>query len=247
MKSKWKRGILPEVNSWGRHWEPRTKTIASILFIIGVVSLNSPYFVLGAFSFVFLVALSMRLPFRFIVSRLAIIVPFLILMSIPLVFGGGIPPEPDRYEFAALISLKALTSMLLIVIMLTTQPLQEYLDGLAHLKLPKIFITVLFLACRYAFLFVGELKSTQRAMSSRNFSPGLNMGSLQSYGEMSGGLFIKSIDRSENVYRAMASRCFQGELPVGKPPSIRNSDYLKLVIAVLIILTVILLEWWCFN
>lgn len=226
-------------------WEPRTKTIAAILVVFGVVILETPLLVLVSFVLVFLSALAMGLSAGFLISRLALIAPFLILMAVPLIFGAGIPPTPDRYDFASLIVLKALTSMLVMMIMLATQPIQEYLDGLAHLKVPPVLISILFLACRYAFLFMGEVKSTQRAMASRLFTPGINKRALMAYSEMAGGIFVKSMDRSDSVYRAMAARGFTGKMPVGIPKKITTMGFVKAVAAVAVILIIIIIErWW---
>lgn len=242
----WKKGILPETQSWGRTWEPRTKTIAAVLVVFGVVMLKTPLLVLSAFLFIFLTALTMGLPLGFLISRLALVVPFLALMVIPLIFGAGIPPAPDRYDFASLIALKTLTAMLVMIIMLTTQPIQEYLDGLANLKIPPVLISILYLACRYAFLFVGEVKSTQRAMVSRLFNPGINKRALMAYGEMAGGVLVKSIDRSDNVYRAMSARCFNGKMPAGVPKNITSMDLIKTLAAVVGISIVMIIERWWF-
>lgn len=89
----------------------------------------------------------------------------------------------ERMIFAGLISFKALTSLTVIVIMLGTQPLHEYLNGLAHLRLPSLFITALFLAYRYVFLLGDELKNTQKALVSRGFSPGTDKKTLLPVGK----------------------------------------------------------------
>ncbi len=232
---------LEHVKPWGRCWEPRSKTIAAFIFVFGVVSLNNPWLVLTAFLFVLAASMMMGLNGK-LFSKLALLIPFLLLMTLPLILGGGLPPSSDRVTFAALIALKALTSMSAMVVMLTTQPLEEFMEGLASMKIPPVIISVLFLACRYALLFLEDVKKTRRALVSRLFSGGLNRESLQVYGELAGGMFIKSFDRSESVYRAMASRGFKGELPVGFPREINSRDILKSTLAVSFILFLIIME-----
>ncbi len=237
-----KESHIQEVSSWGRNWDPRAKTAAVVLFVFGVVSLNTPVLVLAAWVLTLVTARLMGLTYPFLMRRLLLLLPFLALMSVPLILGGGFPPTPDRYSFAALISLKALASMTAMIAMLVTQPLEEFLDGLYHLKVPHVIITILFLAYRYTFLFMHEIKSIQRALASRLFTGGVNPGALKVYGELSGGVFIKSIDRSEHVYRAMSSRCFQGKIPAGTPSPLTAMDILKTVITVTSIVSLILIE-----
>ena len=102
--------------------------------------------------------------------------------------------------------------------------------------------TVIYLAYRYGFLFIQEMQTTIRALKSRLFDARLGRYSLQIYGELSGGMFIKSINRSETVYRAMASRGFRGSMPVGAPGRIGRMDFLKAAVPPLFIIALILLE-----
>lgn len=243
--SNWKTVNHDCLKSWARQWEPRAKIAGTVLFILGIISLDTPFLLLIAFAGMVALALSAGLPPGFLASRLAIILPFLILMSVPLVLGAGWPPDVDRALFASLIALKALTSMTAMVILLNTQPLQEFLDGLAYMKIPPLLVTLLFLAYRYVFLFFEELKKTQRALRSRFFQAGLNRHALSVYGELSGGMFIKSLDRSENVYRAMASRCFNGRLPVLCSRFVTRVDIGKSALLVAAAALLIVLErWW---
>lgn len=230
------------VRPWGRNWNSRAKTIAAVLLVFGVISLNTPVMVLAALLFSLISARLMGLTFPYLLQKMLLLLPFLALMSVPIILGGGLPPAPDRYSFAALIALKALTSMTVMIVMLVTQPLEEFLEGLYHLKVPYVIITVLFLAYRYTFLFIQEIKGIQRALASRLFSGGLNPKALKVYGELSGGLFIKSVDRSENVYRAMSSRCFQGKMPVSSPSPITSMDILKTVVTITSVIFLILIE-----
>jgi len=230
------------IKNWARNWEPRAKTIAAFLFVFGVVSLENPWMVLAAFVFVLSGAVMMGLGVKFLFSRLVLLAPFLFFMTIPLIFGKGFPPPEDRVVFASLIALKALTSMSAMIVMLATQPLEEFFDGLSNMKVPPLIISVLFLSCRYALLFVEEIKKIRRALASRLFNGGLNMEGLKVCGEISAGMFVKSFDRSEFVYRAMASRGFNGELPAGQPRKVTRADILKSAAAVSFILVTMVLE-----
>ncbi len=230
------------IKPWGRNWEPRSKTIAAFIFVFGVVSLDNPWIVLMAFAFVILGASMMGLKLSFLFSRLVLLAPFLFFMTVPLIVGQGFPPPADRVVFASLIALKAMTSMATMIVMLSTQPLEEFFDGLSNMKVPPLVISVLFLSCRYAFLFMEEIKKTRRALASRSFNGGLSVEGLKVYGEVSAGMFVKSFDRSEFVYRAMASRGFQGEVPAGQPQKVRSSDFMKSAITVFFVLVTVALE-----
>ncbi len=225
-----------------RPWEPRTKLVAGIIFVFGVISINDLRLLGGALVFAVLFALWTGLAGGQLIKRLLVLVPFLALMSLPLLFSAGIPPAPDRVILASLIVLKALTAMTFTLFVFTNQPIEEMLEAMEHLRVPAAITTTIYLAYRYGFLFIHEMQTTVRALKSRLFDARLSRYSLVTYGELSGGLFIKSINRSETVYRAMVARSFQGSIPIGPPRQISAADWFKAAIPPLYIISLIITE-----
>lgn len=231
-------GIAP----WALSWEARTKLIAVILFIFGVISLNTVSVGIVALIFAIIGALSMGLSFIFLLKRYLLIAPFLLLMTLPLVFGGGLPIESDRVAFASLIVLKATTCMTMMTILLHTQSVDDFLDSLAHLKVPPIIITILLLSFRYVFLFFDDIQKMQLAARSRFFSGKITMRNLKIYGQLMGGLIVKSLDRAENVYKAMLARCFNGSLRSRTAKKVYYRDVFKTVATFSFIIVLIVIE-----
>lgn len=227
---------------WSYSWEPRCKIIACVLFVFGIIALDTWWLAAFALFFVLGAAALMGITMTFLLRRMALLMPFLIFMSIPLILGGGIPPTPDRYMFAALIVMKAMAAMAAMIVLSTSQPVEELLEGMAHLKIPQPIITVIFLAFRYGHLFIRELNTTRKALASRLFYGGLSVSALRIYGELCGSMFIKSLCRSETVYRTMLSRCFDGKLPVTEPRNIIGSDLIKSLTPVAFALFLIVIE-----
>ncbi len=227
---------------WSRSWEPRCKIVACVLFVFCIILLDTWW--LAGFALVFALGTAslMGIALSFLLKRLALLIPFLLFMSIPLIFGGGLPLTPDRYMFAALITLKAMTAMVTMIVLSTSQPVEELLESMAHLKIPHPIITVIFLAFRYGQLFIRELNTTSKALASRLFYGGLNLSALRVYGELLGSMFIKSLLRSETVYRAMQSRCFEGRLAVTEPQKIFFADIIKSMSPVSFALALIVIE-----
>lgn len=231
------------VKPWLRHRDARVKTIAVLIFITGVIYLENIWLLLSAFFFVLITALMTGVSYRILLLRLSLLIPFLLMLSIPLIFGGGWPPPPDRLFFALGISLKGVTSMTALVILMITQPIDEYLAGLAGLKVPPVVISVISLSYRYVYLFAEDLKTMQKALSSRLFKGGLSKRKLAVYGELSGAMLVKSFDRSEQVYKAMVSRCFNGNIYNScSAKNIDMRDIFILVIPGLFVIILIALE-----
>lgn len=229
---------IPDVTPW----EPRTKLAVGLIYVFGVISLSDLRLLGAAFGFAVLFALWTGLTLGQLLKKLSILIPFLALMSLPLIFSGGIPPAPDRVELAALIILKALTAMTFTLFVFTNQPVEEMLEAMEHLKVPPAVTTVIYLAYRYGFLFIQEMQTTMKALQARLFKAHLGRQSLPVYGEVAGGLFIKSLNRSETVYRAMAARGFDGKIPVGEPRPIKGSDLVAAAGPVAFLAVLLILE-----
>ena len=229
---------IPQV----KPWEPRTKLISGLLYVFGVISLSDLRLLGAALIFAICFALWTGLAMGQLLKKLSVLVPFLALMSMPLLFSAGLSPAPDRVELAALIVLKALTAMTFTLFVFTNQPVEEMLEAMEHLKMPAAITTTIYLAYRYGFLFIHDMQTTVRALKARLFNAQLSRYSLGIYGELSGGLFIKSINRSETVYRAMAARSFAGKMPIGTPRPIVVSDWFRAALPVVFIAALIILN-----
>lgn len=237
-----KESRMIQLKAWIKEWEPRTKLIAAILFLIGVVSLVTVPALLISFTSIYIAALSMGLSNAYMMKRLALILPFLLFMSLPLLFGGGWPIATERIELVLLISFKALTSILIMLIMLRTQSEEELFSALAHLPIPDKLLTIFYLSYRYVFILLLEIKQTFTAITSRLFQERLSIKGIKTYGHIIAGLIIKAIDLSENVHKALSSRCFQGKLIFGGAKAIYVSDMIKAVLPIILILLLLIME-----
>lgn len=230
------------IPKWALTWESRAKLIAAVIYIFGTISLTTPLFAFISFSCSLIAALSMRLSVVSLLKRYLLIAPFILLMTIPLVLGGGLPLEAERISFASLIILKAITSMTVMTIILTTQSSDDFMNSLAHLKVPPVMITILLLSYRYVFLFLDDIQKMQLAVKTRLFTGGISIRKLKVYGQLTGSLLVRSFDRSDKVYNAMASRCFTGTLKFGQKQPFIKADINKIIVPAIFIALLITIE-----
>ncbi len=223
------KGISPSPlkSTWVHRWETRCKTVTCLSMLVGIVSLKTPWLLLLICLCLFLMVLSMGMTLKQIFFRISWLLPFLLFMSLSLLISGGLPLEQGRIQLVLLLIFKALSALLLMLILFLSQSALDLLTGLASLKVPPVIVTVLFLSWRYLFLFWGKLVEIYRALSARLFKPSVGTGSYRIYGEIIGGMIVKSIDGSEKIYRAMQSRGFNGRIPTGPPKGITSMDILK--------------------
>lgn len=103
-------------------------------------------------------------------------------------------------------------SLMAIMTLIFTTPFANIIHALKHIGIPKIFLILFSLTYRYIFLFIDELLRMLRAKDSRSF---IKLGfrlRFKILGHMFGTLLVRSIDKSERVYRAMLARGYEGDL-----------------------------------
>jgi len=237
----WQPDLDSGINSWGHAWDTRLKIISLLIFVFGVVSLSSIYTVLASLFLSIISVISARIRLSFLLQRIKGVLPFLVFIYLGLILGRGLEHFYDSLYLGGLVSLKALTSITATLLVLKTQSLEEVFKGLSHLRLPPILVSVLFLSYRYVFMFVEILRDTRRALASRGFSNIFCRQTLKVYGEITGALFVKALDRSEIVLQAMEARGFDGRacLPLPINSTLQVRDLLK-TFAVILVMAVLL-------
>ena len=221
------KGSGREKKTWISAWEVRMKLVTCIAIAFLLVPVKKP-FVLGGYAvFLLLLLLSAQLPLRRVLQRLLLLLPLLLFLAVPVLAGGGFPPSPARVELMLLLMLKAVCTVFLMFMIVFTQPVQLLFNGVGNMNLPDKLVSVLFLSWRYVFLFWDKLFQTYKALRSRLFRGGMSIEAYKTYGEIIGGLFVKSIDGSERVYKAMLSRGYSGRSVVAATPEITLMDGVK--------------------
>ncbi len=125
------------------------------------------------------------------------------------------------------IAVKSWLSVQMAIVLASTTAFPDLLGAMRSLRVPRLLVTVIGLMWRYLFVLVDEVMRLMRARESRSGHPaepaGRIGGSLAWRGKVTGGmagnLMLRSFDRSERIYAAMASRGYDGEVRgLPRPP-----------------------------
>lgn len=227
-------------------WEERFLLASAFLYILGVVALNTVLIVSFALFCALMYSYFAGISMKHLFARLMVISPFLLLMTAPLLFGGGLPLDVERIEMTLLILLKALTSISIMVILTTHTTFETYLAALSQMGAPKDLISILFLTYRFIFLFYYDLVSMQRVLGARLLPKRLSKRMLITYGQIAGSFFFKALGGAEDVYRAMKSRSFKGYIPVGRLRPLKRADKSKSLVVLLLVVLFMMVERLCF-
>ncbi len=217
-------------------FDPRAKVLATLVFIITVVSFDryalSP--LLPFLTFPVVIALLAFIPFGLIVRRFAVALPFILFIGIfnPLldravmVELGGVSVSGGWVSFASIL-LRGLLCFTAAIVLVGTTPVPRIAEALRALHFPRALVVQLLLLYRYLFVLTDEAGRMRRAQVLR---AGTSRTSLRDAAGMLSVLLLRTVDRSEGIWRAMLARGFEGELQTPRRLSWRLSETVFLVI-----------------
>ncbi len=200
---------------------PQCKVAATVLFVLAVAATPAgsywPY--LWYLLLLAGVAALARLPPLTLLRRLLVEVPFVLFVLALPVLGGppqlmvlGISLSVPGLHAAATIVLKATFGLLATGILAATTPLPEIITGLERLRVPRVFTAVAAFMVRYIDVLVAELGRMRTAAACRGGNPRW-LWQVRDVTAGLGALVVRSFERGERVYLAMASRGYTGILP----------------------------------
>lgn len=198
-----------------------TKIVAAFAFVFAVVATpREAVWVFGAHAGLLAACATVAgLGVRFVLSRMLIEIPFLVVaLTLPFfasgervdVLGLSLSVEGlwDLWNIAAKATLGLLTS----IVLAGTTRMTDLLRGFDALRVPRILTAIMGFMVRYFDVVVGEVARMRVAMSSRGYTPRW-LGHLTPYARSLGTMFVRSYERGERVYLAMASRGYTGTMP----------------------------------
>ncbi len=186
--------------------DARVKLAVSLTFIV-VMTITVTSYPLRVVPFAFYVAMlaiASKLSPKVLLKRTLPAVPFFLFASLVLGFSKG-------SQAASAAFLKALFSVLSIIILVSTTRFSDLLKGLEGLKVPPIIVSMTAFVYRYLFIIADEYGHIKIARESRNFG-GNKRWQWKAIGHSVGTLFLHSYERGDRIYSAMVARGYDGNI-----------------------------------
>jgi cobalt/nickel transport system permease protein len=243
--------------------DPRVKLLLAVGFILAT-SLTPPgawpvYILL--FALLLAVEIVSQLGIGYIMKRSVLALPF-VLAAAPIMFtlpgdplftfhiGPWLPSisEPGLERFIS-IGWKSWLSMQMAIVLAASTTFPDLLLAMRSVHIPKLLVAVIGLMWRYLFVLADEVMRLLRARDARSGHPantpyrtgGTIAWRAHVTGGMAGNLFMRSFDRGERIYAAMAARGYDGEVrTLGMPPVSRPQKVLVIIGALILSLLVLL-------
>jgi cobalt/nickel transport system permease protein len=210
---------------------PLAKMITTVFFLVAVISFDK-YNISGLIPFFIYPILMMALgeiPYRSVLSRLLIALPFAFFAGLSNPFLDrstaflllGVPISWGLLSFLSILTKTVLTVMAVLILIATT-PMDRLAHELIRIKIPKVFVMQIMLTYRYLGLLIGEAGNMITAYHLRSSrQKGIR---LEHAGTFMGQLLLRSFDRAEKVYVAMKLRGFNGEYHFALSEKMRLGD-----------------------
>ncbi|HXY48906.1 MAG TPA: cobalt ECF transporter T component CbiQ [Terriglobales bacterium] len=226
--------------------DPRVRVLGLFTLVAAVVLSRRISVIAGLFAIAVLMATASRVRVVVLAKRVWLIVlGFSGLIALPAVFvtpGQPIFRMPwlplavtaQGLRGATRLVLRAETAATLTTVLALSTPWAHLLKALRSLHLPAEVVTMLAMTHRYVFLLVETAGQMFESRQSRTVGalPGREQRRMAA--RTAGVLLTKSIELSHQVFLAMRSRGFRGEVPLLQDLRMKAHDYLGLMVLVLI-------------
>lgn len=222
---------------------PLAKMITTIVFLVVVISFDK-YSISGLIPFfiypILLMALG-EIPYRSVLSRLLIALPFSFFAGLSNPFLDretaflllGIPISWGLLSFTSIL-IKTVLTVMAVLILIATTPMDKLAHELIRVRTPKIFVMQLMLTYRYLGMLIVEANSMMTAYHLRaSRQKGIQ---LAHAGTFMGQLLLRSFERAGKVYSAMKCRGYNGEYYFAQSEKMRSCEYLYIILSCFIFL-----------
>jgi len=232
--------------------DPRWKLAGLLLAGGALLTLQHPLPAALALLGVLLLAVLGRLPWRWALARLGLVLlvlaPFLLLL--PFVQKDAEPAwHIGRLRFALpgvwaalLLALKTLALTLLVLVVLVTAPLPATFKAAQALRLPGLLVHLALLTYRYIFVLAGELARLRVALRTRGYRNRPTRHCYRTVGHVTGTLLVRGYEQAERVEQAMRCRGFDGRFRTLNDFRTRPADVAGFALIVSVAVAMVLLD-----
>lgn len=228
-----RRGLLQSL-------DPRVRLVGLLTLVLAVVLSRRIGVVAALLGVALALAVSSRVSVLTLVKRVWLIVlGFTGVIAIPALFvtpgrvllaSRNLAITEQGLRTAALLILRVETAVTLTTLLVLCTPWNQVLKALRALRVPKEAIVILAMTYRYVFLLVDTASQMFEARRSRTVGVLKGPEQRQMAARTAGVLLSKSVALSDEVYVAMRSRGFRGEVQVISDFRMTMWDYTALTV-----------------
>lgn len=227
--------------------DPAAKTVAMLAAVLATV-------LVGRDRFLPLVPVAValatyhaigRTPIAYTLRRLAVVSPFALAVVVLFPFlepgqpvwsatlgGWTVDVTREGLVRAGHLASKFVLCAWAALLLLATTPFPDVLQALARLKVPRALVVQLAFLYRYLWVLMDEVMRVGMARAARDGGLGPWRARFQSRAGVVGVLFLRTYDRAERIYWAMAARGFDGTVHAPTTAHLHGRDWVFMIATV---------------
>jgi cobalt/nickel transport system permease protein len=200
---------------------PQVKVLGAVLFVFAVaVTPRTAVWAFAVDAALVVTAIRVaRLPWRFVLSRALVVLPFVLFaLLIPFIASGdridvlGVSVSREGLWGSFNVLAKATIGVTTSIVLAGTTEIPRILEGLGRLKVPPVLTAIAGFMLRYLEVVTGELRRMRTSMTARGYDPRW-LWQARPVAAAAGALFVRSYERGERVHQAMVARGYGGAMP----------------------------------
>lgn len=223
--------------------DPRAKLLGALALLIAVSASHNLLVILALYGLTLPIAFASRVPMGFYFKRVWVFMPFFTgVVALPALFSPFSPGAPvvtlidlasprvylaitqPGIVTAAFLLLRVGASVSIAVLLILTTRWTTLLKALRVLRVPQVFVLILGMTYRYIYVLLHAANNMFLARKSRVVGRMSGAEDRRWLAASVGALFAKSYALSDDVYLAMQSRGFRGEVQVMETLQWRAAD-----------------------
>jgi len=227
--------------------DPRIKCLSAMLLLLCVlVSKNTAVLLVLYTSTIVLAALS-SIKVSFYLKRTLLFIPFFSLfIIIPAIFNTVSPGDPiatftiwthtisitkQGVGSGIILFMRIVASVSIVTLLILTTRSHILLKTLRMFNIPQIFVMTIGMTWRYCYLLLDIIQNTYTAVKSRSGYITTTKTGQKIAATTIAGLWLKSYRMQSQIYNAMLSRGYSGEIKIIDEFHIRAIDYILVLLA----------------
>ncbi len=176
----------------------RVKLVSTVVFVVLAVSTFNLSKVITVLLFLLVISAISGLSIKRIFERIWLFTLFSFIVVLPLSVYNPL--------YGVIFTLRVAASLIAVQMLIMTTSFADLCSSLRYFRVPKTFVSALWIAYRYAILMFRELFAILLTRESRRVSKGSHMDVWRKGGEAVGLFFLRSFERAERVQLAIEAR-----------------------------------------
>jgi cobalt/nickel transport system permease protein len=249
--------------------DPRIKLVSILTVIVATSLIRDLRLLIFVYTLTLLFSYLSKIDVMFFIKRVWLFIPiFSGIIAIPMIFNIFLPGDPlirlaylgpgshlgpfslpesiyitrQGVNAAVIFTMRVATCVSFTVLLFLTTPQQILFKSFRSIGVPKIYVFTLGMTYRYIFVLTNLVRDMYIAKKARTIKSRSMFEEQKWVGGRIGYVLIRSLGMSEEVYKAMKSKGYNGDVRTMQEFKMRNRDYISGAMAISLSIALVLIS-----